>query len=42
MESESLQFVVPEPIQVSYTEDQRAWLWSLKGFIEDVGSRART
>ncbi|MDF1775035.1 MAG: type II restriction endonuclease [Rhizobiaceae bacterium] len=36
MEASSLQLVVPQPIQSSYTDSQQGWLWSLADFIEDV------
>lgn len=36
MENSNLQLVVPQSIQQSYTDDQRAWLWSLEGFIQDI------
>ena len=35
-----LQLVVPQSIQDSYTDDQRAWLWNLAEFIRDVEARA--
>ncbi len=40
MENSDLQLVVPESIQASYTEDQRAWLWNLGDFIRDARVRA--
>ena len=36
MQGSKLQLVVPEPIHVTYSEDQREWLWTLRGFIEHV------
>lgn len=38
MQSSNLQLVVPEPIHGTYREGQRAWLWTLRGFIEHVRS----
>lgn len=40
MENSNLQLVVLQSIQASYTEDQRAWLWTLGDFIRDVNARA--
>ena len=40
MENENLQLVVPESIQESYTDVQRAWLWSLAEFIQELEARA--
>ncbi len=40
MENENLQLVVPQSIQESYTDEQRAWLWSLAEFIEELEARA--
>ncbi|NOC47698.1 type II restriction endonuclease [Ruegeria sp. HKCCD7559] len=39
MEASSLQLVVPRPIQNSYTEAQRGWLWSVAEFIGDVRAK---
>ena len=39
MASSSLQLVVPSPIQDTYTEKQRGWLWTLREFINDLGAR---
>lgn len=36
MEASALQLVVPAPLHESYTAPQRAWLWSLSGFIDEV------
>ena len=38
-----LQLVVPRGIQASYTDEQRAWLWSVSDFmkyVRDVSTRA--
>jgi hypothetical protein len=35
-----LQLVVPKPIQGTYTDDQRDWLWSLGDFIKHLQARA--
>ena len=40
MANSDLQLVVPQSIQDSYTDDQRAWLWNLGEFIRDVEARA--
>ena len=40
MKNSDLQLVVPHPIQETYTNDQRAWLWNLRDFIQDVQARA--
>lgn len=40
MENSNLQLVVPQSIQESYTNSQRAWLWNLEEFIRDVMARA--
>jgi|TARA_R100001132_G_scaffold25199_1_gene25154 hypothetical protein len=39
MEASSLQLVVPSPVQDSYTEAQRGWLWSVGDFIGEVRAR---
>ena len=39
MDAANLQLVVPRPIQDSYTDQQRAWLWNLGSFIRDVRRR---
>lgn len=39
MEASNLQLVVPRPIQGSYSETQKNWLWSLGDFITDVARR---
>jgi EcoRII C terminal len=39
MEESNLQLVVPLSIQSSYTDGQREWLMSLKGFLGDVSRR---
>ena len=39
MEQNNLQLVVPQSIQESYTGSQRAWLWNLQGFIQNVKDR---
>lgn len=39
MEASSLQLVVPCPVQDSYTEAQRGWLWSVGDFIGEVRRR---
>lgn len=41
MADSGLQLVVPMSIQETYTDDQRAWLWSLGDFIRYVQARAR-
>ena len=40
MENSNVQLVVPQSIQGTYTNVQRAWLWNLDEFIQDVRSRA--
>ncbi len=35
-----LQLVVPHSIQKTYTNGQRAWLWNVNDFIQDVRDRA--
>jgi len=40
MQKSALQLVVPESIQVSFTRTQRAWLWTLRDFIEEARRRA--
>ncbi|MCY4156697.1 MAG: type II restriction endonuclease [Gammaproteobacteria bacterium] len=35
-----LQLVVPHSIQKTYTNGQRAWLWNVNDFIQDVRARA--
>ena len=40
MENSDLQLVVPQEIQASYTDDQRAWLWNVSDFIRHVRARA--
>ena len=39
MENSDLQLVVPQSIQDTYTNDQRAWLWNLGEFIQDIQVR---
>lgn len=39
MEAFSLQLVVPTPVQGSYTDAQRGWLWSVGDFIDEVRAR---
>ena len=39
MENSGLQLVVPQSIHESYTNEQRAWLWSLAAFLRDVEAR---
>jgi len=39
MANSCLQLVVPQPIQGSYTDVQRAWLWKLKDFIQEIKDR---
>ena len=39
MEASSLQLVVPSPVQDSYTDAQRGWLWSVGDFIGEVRRR---
>ena len=41
MKEANLQLVVPQPIQETYADGQRGWLWSLGDFIRDVGVRSR-
>jgi len=36
MQEKELQLVVPSPVWRTYDEDQREWLQSLRGFIEEV------
>ena len=40
MENSDLQLVVPQSIQETYTDNQRAWLWNLNDFIRGVEARA--
>ncbi len=40
MANSNLQLVVPQSIQESYTDTQRAWLWNVQDFIRDVEARA--
>ncbi|MDE2790088.1 MAG: type II restriction endonuclease [Paracoccaceae bacterium] len=40
MEESSLQLVVPQPVQESYTDAQQGWLWSLREFIQCVKHRS--
>lgn len=40
MANSDLQLVVPQSIQETYTNDQRAWLWNVRDFIRDVRARA--
>lgn len=40
MAKSDLQLVVPQSIQETYTNDQRAWLWNVNDFIHDVRARA--
>ncbi len=40
MENSNLQLVVPQAIQETYTNNQRAWLWNVRQFIRDVQARA--
>ena len=40
MANSDLQLVVPQPIQETYTNGQRAWLWNVRDFIGDVQARA--
>ena len=40
MANSDLQLVVPQSIQGTYTNDQRAWLWNLGEFVRDVQARA--
>ena len=40
MVDSNLQLVVPQPIQESYTSEQRPWLWNLAEFIRDAEARA--
>lgn len=42
MRCERLQLVVPKGIQSSYTDVQRAWLWSLTDFIECVKDKQKS
>ena len=39
MEASSLQLVVPQPVQASYTGAQQGWLWSVADFIAEVTSK---
>ena len=36
MDSHDLQLVVPKPIHITYTPDQRQWLWTFGDFLEAV------
>ena len=40
MANSDLQLVVPQSIQETYTNNQRAWLWNVNDFIQDVRARA--
>ncbi len=40
MANSDLQLVVPQSIQKTYTNNQRAWLWNVHDFIRDVQARA--
>lgn len=40
MANSDLQLVVPQSIQETYTNSQRAWLWNVNDFIQDVRARA--
>jgi len=40
MAKSDLQLIVPQSIQETYTNDQRAWLWNVNDFIHDVRARA--
>ena len=39
MEASSLQLVVPQPVQGSYTDAQQGWLWSVADFIGEVRAK---
>ena len=39
MQQSNLQLVVPQSIQVSYTDAQQEWLWNLSKFIDHVKTR---
>ena len=39
MEASSLQLVVPQPVQGSYTGAQQGWLWSVADFIGEVRAK---
>lgn len=41
MRAQSVQLVVPKPIQSSYTDDQRDWLMSVEDFVEHVYTNQR-
>ena len=41
MKDSDLQLVVPLPIQETYSDGQRGWLWSLEEFIRDVKLRSQ-
>ena len=36
MDAASLQLVVPQPIQTTYTTAQQGWLWSVRDFVDQV------
>ena len=40
MEASSLQLIIPQGIQDSYTVKQRAWLWNLGHFVQHLGRGA--
>lgn len=42
MATADLQLVVPIPIQDSYTDNQKAWLWSLADFVSEIRKRQST
>lgn len=39
MEAASLQLVVPQPVQGSYTDAQQGWLWSVADFIDEIRAK---
>ena len=39
MANSNLQLVVPQSIHQTYTDDQRAWVWTLSDFLRDVEAR---
>ncbi len=39
MQANKLQLVVPYPVQETYTDKQRSWLWSVNDFIAEVKDR---
>jgi len=41
MQQSNLQIVIPTPLQVTYTDEQRVWFWSVRDFIQHVRQHAQ-